>query len=93
MAGQGGDDLGDDYVPDELVATSGDEEEYSHHGSSNGDLSLDDGPKPSGSAVHAGNEKSNKRKRSGGDGQRKLKAGSLNQTSRSSETKCETAEA
>ena len=73
MAGQGGDDLEDDYVSDELVATSGDEED-SHHWSSHGDLSLDDdAPKPSGSAAHAEGEKSNKRKRSGKDKQRKLK--------------------
>jgi len=73
MAGQGGDDLGDDYVPDELVASSGDEED-SQHGSSHGDLSLDDdAPKPSGSAAQTESEKSNKRKRSGKDKQRKFK--------------------
>lgn len=73
MAGQGGDDLGDDYVPDELVASSGDEED-SQHGSSHGDLSLDDdAPKPSGSAAQAESEKSSKRKRSGKDKQRKFK--------------------
>lgn len=73
MVGQGGDDLEDDYVPDELVASSCDEED-SHHGSSHGDLSLDDDtPKPSGSAAPAEGEKSNKRKRSGKDRQRKLK--------------------
>lgn len=78
MAGQGGDDLGDDYVPDEPIASSGDEEECFHHGSSQGDLSLeDDGSKPSGSATHAEGEKRNKRKRSGKDKQRKLKVGRL----------------
>lgn len=75
MADQGGDDLGDDYIPDELVASSGDEE-VSQRGSSHGDLSLDDDvPKPSGSAAHAESEKRNKRKRSGKDKQRKLKVG------------------
>lgn len=70
MAGQGGDDLEDDYIPDELAASSGDEDD-SQHGSSHCDLSLDDdAPKPSGSAIHAG---SNKRKRGGKDKQRKLK--------------------
>jgi protein CMS1 len=73
MAGQGGDDLEDDYVPDELVASSGDEED-SPHGSSHGDLSLDDdAPKPSGSAAPTESENNNKRKRSGKDKQRKLK--------------------
>jgi len=73
MVGHGGDDLGDDYVPDELVASSGDEED-SHHGSSHGDLSLDDDAlKPSGSAAPLEGGKSNKRKRSGKDKQRKLK--------------------
>ena len=73
MAGQGGDDLEDDYVPGELVASSGDEED-SHHGSSHGDLSLDDDAlNPSGSTADVKNEKSNKRKRSGKDGQRKFK--------------------
>jgi len=73
MVGQSGDDLEDDYVPDELVASSGDEED-SHHGSSHGDLSLDDdGLKPSGSAAPLEGGKSNKRKRSGKDKQRKLK--------------------
>jgi hypothetical protein len=73
MAGQVGDGLEDDYIPDELVASSGDEED-SQHGSSHGDLSLDDdAPKPSGSAAHAESEKSNKRKRSGKDKQRKPK--------------------
>ena len=73
MVGQGGDNLEDDYVPDELVASSGDEED-TQHGSSHGDLSLDDdGPKPSGSVAHTESEKSNKRKRSGKDKQRKLK--------------------
>lgn len=72
MVGQGGDDLEDDYVPDELVASSGDEED-SHHGSSHGDLSLDDDAlRPSGSAALT-ETKSNKRKRSGKDKQRKLK--------------------
>jgi hypothetical protein len=93
MGGQGGDDLEDDYVPDELVATSGDEEEYSHHGSSNGDLSLDDALKPSGSTAHPETERSNKRKRSEGGKQRRLKAGHLNQTSRLPETQYERAEA
>lgn len=80
-AGQGGDDLDDDYIPDELVATSCDEEEYSHHGSSHGDLSLDDDvSKPSGSIAHAGTEKSNKRKRSGKDQQKKLKRPKLRET-------------
>ena len=75
MANQGGDDLGDDYVPDELVASSGDEED-SQHGSSHGDLSLDDdAPKPSGSVARAESGKSSKRKRSGKDKQRKLKVG------------------
>lgn len=75
MTGQGGDDLEDDYVSDELVATSGDEED-SHHWSNHGDLSLDDdASKPSGSATHTESEKSNKRKRSGKDKQRKLKVG------------------
>jgi len=74
MVGQGGDDLEDDYVPDELVASSGDEEEDSHHGSSHGDLSLDDDAlKPSGSAAPLEGGKNNKRKRSGKDKQRKLK--------------------
>jgi len=74
MVGQGGDDLEDDYVPDELVASSGDEEEDSRHGSSHGDLSLDDDAlKPSGSAAPLEGGKSNKRKRSGKDKQRKLK--------------------
>jgi len=73
MAGRGGDDLEDDYVPDELVASSGDEED-SHRGSSNGDLSPDnDAPKPGGSAAPAESEKSSKRKRSGKDKQKKLK--------------------
>jgi len=75
MAGPGqvGDRLEDDYVPDGLVATSGDEED-SHHESSHGDLSPDDDAlKPSGSAVHAESEKRNKRKRSGKEKQRKLK--------------------
>jgi len=80
MAGQGGDDLEDDYVPDELVASSGDEED-SQHGSSHGDLSLDDdAPKPSGSAAQAESEKSNKRKRSGKDKQRKFKKPKLKET-------------
>jgi protein CMS1 len=75
MAGQGGDDLEDDYVPDEFIASSGDEED-SRHGSSHGDLSLDDEAlKPSGSAAPTESEKSNKRKRSGKDRQRKLKVG------------------
>ena len=74
MVGQGGDDLEDDYVPDELVASSGDEEEDSRHGSSHGDLSLDDDAlKPSGSAAPLESGKSSKRKRSGKDKQRKLK--------------------
>lgn len=78
MAGQNGDGLEDDYVPDGLAATSGDEEEYSHHGSSHGDLSLDDNAsRPSGSAVHAEGEKRNKRKRSGKDKQRMLKVSYL----------------
>ena len=73
MVGQGGDNLEDDYVPDELVASSGDEED-TQHWSSHGDLSLDDDAlKPSGSAAHAESEKSNKRKRRGKDKQRKLK--------------------
>ena len=77
MAGQGGDDLEDDYVPDELVASSGDEED-SQHGSSHGDLSLDDdAPKPSGSTERAESEKGNKRKRDGKDKQRKLKVSTL----------------
>jgi protein CMS1 len=81
MAGERGDDLEDDYIPDELIATSGDEEEYSYHGSSNGDLSPDDDAlKPSGSATQVGNEKNNKRKRNGKDKQRKPKVGCLNQT-------------
>jgi len=79
MAGQGGDDLEDDYVPDELVASSGDEED-SQHGSSHGDLSLDDAPKPSGSMARAESEKSNKRKRVGKDQQRKLKKSKLKET-------------
>jgi len=71
MAGQGGDDLEDDYVPDELVASSGDEED-TQHGSSHGDLSLDDdAPRPSGSTARAASD--NKRKRGGKDKQRKLK--------------------
>ena len=75
MVGQGGDDLEDDYVPDELVASSGDEED-SHHGSSHGDLSLDDDTlRPSGSAAPAESGKGNKRKRSGKDKQRKPKVG------------------
>lgn len=80
MAGRGGDDLQDDYVPDELVATSGDEEEYSHRGSSHGDLSLDDAPKPSGSVTHAGREGGSKRKRTGKDKQRRLKKPKLKET-------------
>jgi protein CMS1 len=94
MAGQGGDTLEDDYIPDELVATSGDEEEYSHRGSSHGDLSLDDDTlKPSGSTAHVGSESSNKRKRDGKDKQRKLKVSSLNQAPGLSETKHKRAEA
>jgi protein CMS1 len=78
MAGQGGDDLEDDYVLDGPTATSGDEEEYSHHGSSHGDLSLDDdASRPSGSATHTEGETGNKRKRSGKDKQRKLKVSCL----------------
>ena len=73
MAGQRGDDLEDDYVPDEFSTTSGDEEEYSLHGSSHGDLSLDDVPKPSGSTTHTVSENNNKRKRSRKDKQRRLK--------------------
>lgn len=74
MVGQGGDDLEDDYVPDELVASSGDEEEDSHHSSSHGDLSLDDDAlKPSGSAASLEGGKTNKRKRSRKEKQRKLK--------------------
>lgn len=89
-AGQGGDNLDDDYIPDELVATSCDEEEYSHHESSHGDLSLDDdASKPSGSKVHAGSEKSNKRKRSGKDKQKKLKVSCFSQTSEFSGTEHE----
>jgi protein CMS1 len=77
MAGQGGDDLEDDYVPDDLIATSGDEGTYSHHGSSHGDLSVDeDASKPTGSAGHA-EIKSNKRKRSRKGKQRKLKVSRL----------------
>ena len=77
MVGQGGDDLEDDYVPDELVASSGDEED-SQRGSSHGDLSLDDdAPKPSGSTAHVGSERSDKRKRSGKDKQRKPKVSIL----------------
>jgi len=80
MAGQGGDDLEDDYVPDELVASSGDEED-SQHGSSHGDLSLDDdAPKPSGSTARAESERDNKRKRGGKDKQRKLKKPKLKET-------------
>lgn len=89
-AGQGGDDVSDDYIPDELVATSCNEEEYSHHGSSHGYLSLDDDTsKPSGSIAHAGSEKSNKRKRSGKDKQKRLKVSHLNQTSELSGTEHE----
>ena len=74
MAGLGGDDFEDDYVPDELVAFSGDEED-SHHGSSHGDLSLDDDTlsKPGGSAAAAEGERSKKRKRGSKDKQRMLK--------------------
>jgi len=80
MAGQGGDDLEDDYVPDELVASSGDEED-SQHGSSHGDLSLDDDALgPSGSTARAESEKGNKRKRGGKDRQRKLKKPKLKET-------------
>ena len=79
MVGQGGDDLEDDYVPDELVASSDDEEEDSNHGSSHGDLSLDDDAvKPSGSTAPPESGKSNKRKRSGKDKQRKLKVNTSN---------------
>lgn len=75
MAGQGGDDLEDDYVPDEPTVTSGNEEEYSHHSSSHGDLSLDDdASRPSGSVAHVEGEKRTKRKRSEKDKQRKIKA-------------------
>lgn len=78
MTGQGGDNLEDDYVPDEPTATSGDEEEYSHHGSSHGDLSLDeDTSRPSGSLTLGEGEKRNKRKRSGKDKQRRLKVSCL----------------
>lgn len=77
-AGQGGDDLEDDYVPDEPTATSGDEEEYSHHGSSHGNLSLDDDASgPSGSVAHAEGERGNKRKRSGKNKLRRLKVSCL----------------
>jgi len=80
MVGQGGDDLEDDYVPDELVASSGDEED-SQRGSGHGDLSLDDdAPKPSGSTAHIGSERSDKRKRSGKDKQRKPKKPKLKET-------------
>jgi protein CMS1 len=73
MTGQGGDDLEDDLILDEPTVTSGDEE-YSHHGSSHGDLSLDDDTsRPSGSAAHAESGGRNKRKRSGKDNQKKLK--------------------
>ena len=73
MVSQGGDDLEDDYVPDELVASSSDEED-SQRGSSHGDISLDDDAlKPSGSTAHVGGERNDKRKRSGKDKQRKLK--------------------
>ena len=77
MTRQGGDDLGDDFVPDEPTVTSGDEE-YSHHGSSHGDLSLDDDTsRPSGSVPHTESGKINKRKRSGNDKQKRLKVGCL----------------
>jgi len=81
MTGQGGDDLEDDHVADEPTATSGDEEEYSHHASSHGDLSLDDdASRPSGSAEHPESGKRNKRKRSGKDKQRRLKKPKLKET-------------
>lgn len=78
MTGQGGDDLEDDFVLDEPTVTSGDEE-YSHRGSSRGDLSLDDETsRPSGFSAHAEIEKRNKRKRSGKEKQKRLKVSCLN---------------
>lgn len=93
MIGHGGDDLEDDYVPDELVASSGDEED-SQRGSSHGDLSLDDdAPKPSGSTAHVGNDRSDKRKRSGKDKQRRPKVNVSFKSLDMSETKYSGAEA
>ena len=64
MPGRGGDDLEDDYVPEEPTATSGDEEESSRHGSSHSNRSLDDDvSRPSGSVVHVEGKEINKRDR------------------------------